>query len=221
MKLRKLFFRGDGDVAQAPQPHTQPAVEAYPATGTAQGGPNRASSDSPLPDNVVALRPAVDADAQANMPEPTDSWPPVAAPRPMHRYHGLLDDPAIVEFLHRSYWAFGRRLGVRAQSRHALDLELYVLCSTFQNVLHQVISQRRSKLARTQHYRLETEGGDGALTAQLELAEANLAQEITQLEEQLTLTSKREGWVLQALDQLRLGFEQGVREHLEFHRIFG
>ncbi len=213
MKLRKLFFRhadptpGTSGAAEAVM-HAAPEVQPEPA-------------GDGVPDNVVPLHVQPRQQAATALSGAPDAWPPVSRTAAAPQYRGLLDEPEIARFLSHNYWAFGRLHGMKLQSQHALELELDALTAAFQNVLRKVIAQRQAKLARGRHYRLETEGGSATLTAQLDLALANQKREIDELEQQVELAAQRMGWVLQTLNKFRLGFDQGVREHLEFHRIFG
>jgi hypothetical protein len=219
MKLRKLFFRDSASASAAPQGLSARELESTPSDASRDAG--RTSAEDVVADNVVLLHPAGRVEAAPSQSDASQAWPPVTEPASAVRYRGLLDDPEIAGFLAHSYWAFGRSHGTRAQSQHALELELEAVTAKFQNVLLAVAAKRQSKLHRARHYRLETQGGNPTLTAQLELAEANHLRDIEELEVQAGLAVQRKGWVLQAVNQFRLGFDQGVREHLEFHQIFG
>jgi hypothetical protein len=57
------------------------------------------------------------------------------------------------------------------------------------------------------------------MAAQLALACQQTERELVSLQEQLTLAEHRKGWVLDALNRYRHGFDRGVRDALDYELL--
>jgi hypothetical protein len=58
-----------------------------------------------------------------------------------------------------------------------------------------------------------------SMAAQLGLAIEQTRRELNVLTEQLAFAEQRRGWVLDALNRYRLGFDRGVREALDYELL--
>lgn len=214
MKLRNLFARRID-----PPASSHAALEDRAALGgdTAPESPPTGTSSG----NVVPLHTATATATDAPQPDSTGSWPPPSGRSPAAAFPGLLETREVVAFVGRGHGMSGFRYGTRRQSQQALELELDVLTAEFQNVLRTVIAQRHAKRDKALQYRAETGGGSATITERLDITVAALDRDIQLLEEQVELAGQRKGWVLQAVNEFRLGFDQGVRAHLEFHQLLG
>ena len=61
----------------------------------------------------------------------------------------------------------------------------------------------------------QTDGLSSSLKNQLELKRDKFLSELSLLEEQMSLSEERKGWVLSALNEYRIGFDRGLREAIE------
>lgn len=215
MKLRNLFARRIDPPALS---HASLEELAAPAGNAESASPRPTDS---APDNVVPLRNATAAPVEAAQPDVGSDWPPPIERSPAPAFPGLLETREVAAFLGRGHGMSGFRYATRRQSQQALELELDVLTAEFQNVLRAVIAQRHAKRDQALHYKAETGGGSATITERLDITVAALGRDIQALEEQVELAGQRKGWVLQAVNEFRLGFDQGVRSHLDFHQLLG
>jgi hypothetical protein len=215
MKLRNLFARRIDPPASS---QALPQERAVSGGDAARESP--LSTDSAL-DNVVPLRNATAAPVDAAQTDAAGNWPPPIERSPAPAFPGLLETREVASFLGRGHGMSGFRYGTRRQSQQALELEVDVLTAEFQNVLRAVIAQRHAKRDKALQYKAETGGGSTTITERLDITVAALGRDIQALEEQVELAGQRKGWVLQAINEFRLGFDQGVRAHLDFHQLLG
>ena len=61
----------------------------------------------------------------------------------------------------------------------------------------------------------QTDGLSSSLKNQLELKRDKFLKELSILEEQMSLSEERKGWVLSALNEYRIGFDRGLREAID------
>jgi hypothetical protein len=224
MKLLRFFTRA-ATAAHAPTPAELEAVTAG-ATGPAANDPwhhepknsrqtagdDRASAGTgpaaaPFSGEVDAL---AAADAKASE---------FTLPRPALRTPGLLNVPELAAYFGTNHHASGRYHGCRYRSEHAREQGLAALVTTFQNTVSEMAERRLARIDRLRLSRHDVAGLGGDLGAKIDLACAQAQREVEALREQLALAAQGQGWVLDALNRYRLGFDRGVREAVDFELL--
>lgn len=188
------------------------------------GGETAAEAAQPSP-TVIQLRPDspganfIDADDNATDGDSDSPSFGTGAPdrlaTPAIRFRGMFNSPDLDRFFQDRYFAYGKYAGIRYKSAEALAQGLDALIAKFQNILVNLIERRRAKLNRLQSVIISTETVNATMTARLRLGVRQLEDEMALLGEQIRLATDRKGWVLDALNQYRLGFDRGMYEALE------
>lgn len=140
---------------------------------------------------------------------------------PVVRFRGLLNLPELERFFEDNYFAYGHHAGIRFRSAEALSLGLDAITAKFQNTLVDLVERRRTKLNRIQSEIISAEALNPTMTARLRLGAEQLEAEMALLDEQIRLAADRKGWVLDAVNRYRLGFDRGMHKALEFELLNG
>ena len=135
------------------------------------------------------------------------------------RFRGILDARELKAFFDKNYFGYGRLDGSRDRTYEALQTGLISITSELQNVFAALIEQRQSKRERIQLEIVNIQDLSEPLTAQLRLRMTQLDREIGLLQTQAELAEQHKGWVLEAINRYRRGFERGVREALDYELL--
>lgn len=224
MKLLRLFTR-------AALPAAAP-LATEPAAGAASTVPSAANEPWPHEPRQPDVNPA-QGRAPAGGAEPglvgaghadgLGSEGSVAAefapPRPGLRTAGLLNAPELAAYFSTNHHASGRYHGCRYRSEQAREQGLAALVATFQNTVSEMAERRLARIDRLRLSRHDVSGLGEDLGLKLDLACAHALREVDALREQHDLAARRQGWVLDALNRYRLGFDRGVREAVDFELL--
>jgi hypothetical protein len=164
--------------------------------------------------NVVSLFTGNPIDNPAGLVSPNEFW---VRRRPELR--GLLDGPEIKGFLEKNHAASGRYQGSVYGTQESLNLGIAKLVSEFQNTLEELKERRKVKHQRLHMKLLETQGAASGTSEMLEFAKATVSQELNLLESQIASAEAGKGWIEEALNSYKLGFNRGLREAIEFDLI--
>lgn len=160
---------------------------------------------------VIPLRPGTSAFDAPSTQDFSD-----AAPQPGARITGLMNAPELEAFFAVNQFGFGRHHGSHYRTLEAMERGLDALVAQFQNIVAEMAERRQAKADKLQITRHDIATLSDPMAARLELACTQLQREIAVLREQFALAEQRRGWVLDALNRYRLGFDRGVREALDF-----
>jgi hypothetical protein len=141
------------------------------------------------------------------------------SPPPQARIQGLLNTPELEAFFKTNQFGFGRHHGTRYRSLEALDRGLDAVVAEFQHIVAGLAERRQAKVDRLQLVSQEVATLSDAMAGQVNLALAQTQRELAALREQAQLAEQRKGWVLDALNRYRLGFDRGVRDALDFELL--
>jgi hypothetical protein len=139
--------------------------------------------------------------------------------RLLTRIQGLLNAPEFEAFFNANQFGYGRHQGTRYRSAEALDRGLEAVIARFQHVLADLAERRKAKIDRLRLARQEVAGLSPAMAGQLDLALEQTSRELSTLHEQAALAEQRKGWVLDALNRYRLGFDRGMRDVIEYELL--
>lgn len=160
------------------------------------------------------------AGAELNTPDAGDTAAAeFTLPRPALRTPGLLSAPELAAYFGTSHHASGRYHGCRYRSEHAREQGLAALVTTFQNTVSEMAERRLARIDRLRLSQHDVAGLGSDLGAKIDLACAQAQREVEALREQLALAAQGQGWVLDALNRYRLGFDRGVREAVDFELL--
>ncbi len=163
-------------------------------------------------------------------PEPPLAWQPPAGsdqsefnlPKPSQvRSSGLMNARELEEFFGQNHFGFGRYNGSRFRCEEALSAELSSLIARFQNILVELIERRKTRQNRLRSEVLGVRSLSPSMAEKLQLADEQVQREVDLLQEQIQLSEQRRGWVLEALNRYRLGFDRGLREALDYDLLNG
>ena len=163
---------------------------------------------------VVSLFTGNPIDNPAGLISPNEFW---SRKRPELR--GLLDGPEIKGFLEKNHAASGRYQGSVYGTQESLKLGTAKLVSEFQNTLEELKERRKVEHQRLHMKLLETQGVASGTNEMLEFAKATVSQELDLLESQIAAAEAGKGWIEEALNCYKLGFNRGIREAIEFDLI--
>ncbi len=135
------------------------------------------------------------------------------------RLKGLLNAPELEAFFKTNQFGFGRHHGARYRSLEALDRGLDAVVAEFQHIVAGLAERRQAKVDRLQLVSREVATLSDAMAGQVNLALEHSQRELAALREQAHLAEQRKGWVLDALNRYRLGFDRGVRDALDFELL--
>ena len=138
---------------------------------------------------------------------------------PQARIQGLLNAPELEAFFKTNQCGFGRHHGTRYRSLEALDRGLDAVVAEFQHIVAGLAERRQAKVDRLQLVSQEVATLSDAMAGQVNLALEHTQRELAALREQAQLAEQRKGWVLDALNRYRLGFDRGVRDALDFELL--
>ncbi len=140
-------------------------------------------------------------------------------PRPPLRTPGLLSTPELAAYFGTNHHASGRYHGCRYRSEHAREQGLAALVTTFQNTVSEMTERRLARIDRLRLSEHDVAGLGEDLSRKIDLACAQTLREVDALREQHALAGQRQGWVLDALNRYRLGFDRGVRDAVDFELL--
>jgi hypothetical protein len=186
-----------------------PPNPAEPQTTFRETEPGHMAQVIPLPAGTASSNP------EGSLPGDrfADSLPPRA------RIQGLLNAPELEAFFTANQFGFGRHHGTRYRSLEALDRGLDAIVAEFQHIVAGLAERRQAKVDRLQLVRQEVATLSDAMAGQVDLALEHTQRELAALREQAHLAEQRKGWVLDALNRYRLGFDRGVRDALDFELL--
>ena len=130
-----------------------------------------------------------------------------------------MNAPELEAFFKMNQFGFGRHHGTRYRSLEALDRGLDAVIAEFQHILAGLAERRQAKIDRLQLAGQEVATLSVSMAGQLNLALEQTRRELDALREQMALAEQRKGWVLDALNRYRLGFDRGVRDALEYELL--
>lgn len=136
-------------------------------------------------------------------------------------YKGLLSAPEMVTFFKHNFYGLGQHNGRKLLSKLDFQVAREALISDFQNHISSLIQQKQNKLNRLKSEIIATAGYSETTTLRLHAACEHTSLDISELKEQLEKASDGKGWVLDALNRYQIGFNQGMRETLEFRYLIG
>jgi hypothetical protein len=200
--ILKWLSPGHRSALQAPNDYDHKAVESMPAIAPA-----------PAAGNVVPF--------PGTVSPPNMNGEDLVVPSSDKRTKGILNTPELVAFFADSFYGHGRHGGSRSMSNDALTSGKAAIVSRFQNTLADLIGRRRAKVDLLELHSIRIEGVASTLTNEIALAGDHLRREITQLEEQVVMAGEQRGWVLDALNRFHQGFENGIRDALNFDSLRG
>ena len=128
---------------------------------------------------------------------------------------GPMSCEEVSQFFSRNFVNCGRYTGSMERTQDSLELGLKTIIAQFQNVLAVVIGRRQSMIHDLRNIEAQTDGLLSSLKNQLELKRDKFLKELSILEEQMSLSEERKGWVLSALNEYRIGFDRGLREAID------
>lgn len=211
MNLRKvMFWKQQANTAPA-SPSNAPAPVAADASKDDEVGPGgvRRAKVISLPrpggEAVLVGSPTLD-EFESTTPAP-------------QRLKGLMNAPELEAFFSTNQFGFGRHHGTRYRSLEALDRGLDAVIAEFQHILAGLAERRQAKIDRLQLAGQEVATLSVTMAGQLNLALEQTRRELDVLREQMALAEQRKGWVLDALNRYRLGFDRGVRDALEYELL--
>jgi hypothetical protein len=209
MNLKRAIFW-----KQSAQPQRE-SIRAEPNIGLVDGDQDgQAAHVQPFSATVVPLRRgAEDIGMPATM---ADFAPSTAAPL---RLKGLLNAPELEAFFATNQFGFGRHHGSHYRTADALERGLDALVAQFQNIVADLAERRHAKADKLLLARHDVATLNDAMAARLDAARGQLQREVDVLQQQHALATERKGWVLDALNRYRLGFDRGVREALDFELL--
>jgi hypothetical protein len=211
MNLRKAMFWKQQATAASAIPSNAPAPLA---ADDSRGGPV-GLGDVQLAKVISLPRPEGEAVVGES---PTQHQFENAAPAPQ-RLKGLLNAPELEAFFKTNQFGFGRHHGTRYRSLEALDRGLDAIVAEFQHIVAGLAERRQAKVDRLQLVSQEVATLSDAMAGQVNLALEHTQRELAALREQAQLAEQRKGWVLDALNRYRLGFDRGVRDALDFELL--
>jgi hypothetical protein len=207
MNLKKAMFW------RTPHPSTPLAEAVDPSGRLAQSGDSAAepsvADEAAARTKVTPLGPRL----AARSGEREEFSLPPAQP---DRVKGLMDSAELAAFFSAPQFNYGRHHGSHYRTLEALESGLEAVVSEFQNIVAEMAERRQAKLNKLSIARLQVGRLSDSMVSQLELAGRQVEREIDVLREQSELAGQRKGWVLDALNRYRLGFDRGVREAIEF-----
>ncbi|HAC90997.1 MAG TPA: hypothetical protein DCF63_10265 [Planctomycetaceae bacterium] len=209
MRLQRMIFWKRSGASAEPMAPTQERRDPPTSTGTSPEVSRESARVIPLPH---ATRPN-----ESGTPAPSPEAPQLSTPKP----GGLLCVHEFSEFFSQNYFGFGRYSGSRFKSEEALTAELASLVARFQNIAATLIERRRVRQDQLRSEGLALGSLSPSMAQRLRLADEQMQREIDVLLEQIDLAEKRRGWVLDALNRYRLGFDRGLREALEYELLIG
>ena len=214
MNLKKMLFWNARDTGAA-----APAAEPISSTSAGQASQPHGSTAKviPMPTAVMSVDGEVPWEPEAPSVPRMNTFPPTTE-TPV-RVKGLMNAPELEGFFGQPYFGFGRYNGSHYHSHEALEMEVQAIVSKFQNVLLGLVDRRQARLDMLEQKRQEVASLSPSLDDRLRLAIEQMQREMTALLEQVALAEQRKGWVLQALNSYRLGFDRGVREALNFQML--
>lgn len=206
MKLKRMmsWIRRTEDVAEGPA-----VTRAAGSDGTPADPPPMVTAGA----TVIALP---NASAPPAGPAAEELFGPQSRPA---RFTGLMNAPELEAFFEANQFGFGRHHGSRYRSLEALNTGLEAVIAEFQHIVAELAERRHAKIDRLQLARQEVAELSPTMAGQLELAIEQTRREFDVLSEQVALAAQRKGWVLDALNRYRLGFDRGVREALDYELL--
>jgi hypothetical protein len=193
-------------------PDVGPDAAVTPSAGS-DGGPAYVQPTAAGGATVISLPSASTSPASQAIDELV-----AAQPKPA-RITGLMNAPELDAFFDANQYGFGRHHGSRYRSLEALDRGLEAVVAEFQRIVACLAERRQAKIDRLELARQEVGALSPSMAAQLGLAIEQTRRELNVLTEQLAFAEQRRGWVLDALNRYRLGFDRGVREALDYELL--
>ncbi len=211
MNLSKLMIWKQATTTASAMPVDAPATAGE---GNFEGNPT--GMEGAHSAKVIPLPRTEGAAVLGDMPALEE--PEKASPE-RQRVKGLMNAPELECFFKTNQFGFGRHHGGHYRTAEAMERGLDALVAEFQNIVAEMVERRQAKLDRLQLARQDVATLSGALAQRLDLAGEHARREIAVLREQHTLAEQRKGWVLDALNRYRLGFDRGLREALDFELL--
>lgn len=211
MNLRKVMFWKQAATTAPAMPANAPATAAV---GDFEGNPT--GMEGAHSAKVIPLPRPEGAAVLEDVPAPEEFENPVPAPQ---RIKGLMNAPELERFFKTNQFGFGRHHGSHYRTAEAMERGLDAVVAEFQNIVAEMVERRQAKLDRLQLARQDVATLSGSLAQRLDLAGEHARREIAVLREQHALADQRKGWVLDALNRYRLGFDRGLREVLDFELL--
>jgi hypothetical protein len=212
MKLRKMMFWKSQDDSTPTQPRngneTHSTASAGETSATTAAGSQRAATAA-----VIPLTRTSPEQADRGADEFT------LTPAQATRVQGLMNTPELEVFFKFNHFGSGRHQGSQYRTLEALERGLEAVVAQFQNIVAEQRGRRQAKLDRLQLARQEVASFSSPMANQLALACQQTERELVSLQEQLNLAEQRKGWVLDALNRYRLGFDRGVRDALDYELL--
>lgn len=194
---------------------------------TPDATPDALAANATATDIAPAALPEVKTPGAAVIALPGASVPPagpmteelIAPPAMPGRITGLLNAPELEAFFAANQFGLGRHDGTRYRSLESLDRGLDAIVAEFQQIAAGLAERRQAKIDRLKLELQKVESLSPSIAAQLELAIEQTRREVDVLAEQTRLAEQRRGWVLDALNRYRLGFDRGVRDAIDFELL--
>jgi hypothetical protein len=175
------------------------------------------SISNPNSSNVIQLDGSFAGTNFNNLSDSTES----VSVNQANDYKGLLSSPEMVTFFKHNFYGLGQHNGRKLLSKLDFQAAREALISDFQNQISSLIQQKQNKLNRIKSEIIAIEGFSESTTLRLHTACEHTSLDISELKEQLEKASDGKGWVLDALNRYQIGFNQGMRETLEFRYLIG
>lgn len=216
MNLRKVMFWKQ--TAATPPAQLADAITAATREAAPPAQPMRAASDQAEQHaGKVIQMPRPEAALEIGDAPLSDEFVK-ATPQP-RRVQGLMNSPELEAFFRSNQFGFGRHHGSHYRTAEALERGLEAVVGEFQNIVTDLAERRQAKLDKLQMARQDVATLSPSIADQLSLASEQTRRDIAVLREQAALAAERKGWVLDALNRYRLGFDRGVREALDFELL--
>jgi hypothetical protein len=214
MNLKRVMFWRPPVASESKQASRSDAPMALPSRAEPQSvfretEPGHVAQVIPLPAGTASSNPEVAL--------PGDRF--ADSPPPHVRIQGLLNAPELEAFFKTNQFGFGRHHGTRYRSLEALDRGLDAIAAEFRHIVSGLAERRQAKIDRLQLVSQEVATLSDAMAGQVNLALEHTQRELAALREQAQLAEQRKGWVLDALNRYRLGFDRGVRDALDFELL--
>jgi hypothetical protein len=132
----------------------------------------------------------------------------------------ILSTHEVVAFLNESHYGMGRYNGSNYKSREGLELGKKLLVSRFQNILVNLIDQRKIKCMTLIDQMAVSENLNDLMTRRFRQACDYLNNEIEIIQSQIKLAEDNSGWISECINKYELGYLRGVNDAINFESLF-
>lgn len=131
----------------------------------------------------------------------------------------ILSSHGVVTFLNESHYGIGRHNGSNYKSREGLDLGKKLLVSRFQNILVNLVDERKIKRMALMDQMTVSDNLSELMTRRFRQACDYLNNEIEIIQSQIKLTDNNSGWIAECLNKYELGYLRGVNDAIDFESL--